>query len=228
MGTIDGSTRIYLPITLNNAGAADNYSINLFENVTENGLSGGTQVIDYADYVKYTWRALEDIAGGSNLTVSLQWNAADEGTGFTRASCGMGYHDGTYWRGVAPGVAGGGPPYFLSRAGISGVGSFAIGKSCTAAGDGTTPTIVCPPSVFTAKTSDDGNGDCATTVVTGAPTPGDNCGLAGLVITAEVGIDAINPATYKFPVGATIIFWYRKRPRRKNCFMQPNDYSYRR
>ncbi|MDY0099394.1 MAG: hypothetical protein RBR81_09340, partial [Bacteroidales bacterium] len=51
-----GTATSYLPITLDNTGSPDSFSANIFQSVTEDGLPGGIQVVDYADYVKYTWR----------------------------------------------------------------------------------------------------------------------------------------------------------------------------
>jgi len=66
------------------------------------------------------------------------------------------------------------------------------------------PTITCPGDV-TANTSDDGTGDCSTTVNLGTPTTNDNCGINSEI--AQVGGTTIDPLTYQFPVGVTIVTW---------------------
>ncbi len=56
------------------------------------------------------------------------------------------------------------------------------------------------------KTSDNGVGDCTTTVALGTPTISDNCtGIASLV--ASVNGAPIDPATNLFPIGQTIVRW---------------------
>jgi gliding motility-associated-like protein len=70
--------------------------------------------------------------------------------------------------------------------------------------DDENPTITCPSDV-TANSSDDATGDCASIAVLGTPTTGDNCGVNTVI--AQVGGLTIDPATYQFPVGVTIVTW---------------------
>ena len=63
---------------------------------------------------------------------------------------------------------------------------------------------LCPPNK-TANTNANGSGDCSTTVNLGSPTATDNCGIAS--ITAKIGTTLINPATYLFSAGTTIVTW---------------------
>ena len=70
--------------------------------------------------------------------------------------------------------------------------------------DDENPTITCPADV-TANSSDDATGDCASTAVIGTPTTGDNCAVNTVI--AQVGGLTIDPATYQFPVGVTIVTW---------------------
>ncbi len=70
--------------------------------------------------------------------------------------------------------------------------------------DDENPTIVCPLNV-TAETSDDGTGNCTTTVPLGTPVTSDNCSVASVV--ARVGAVIIDPVTYLFPIGITTVTW---------------------
>jgi gliding motility-associated-like protein len=70
--------------------------------------------------------------------------------------------------------------------------------------DNIDPIIICPMDVI-ATTSADGTGNCTTTVLLGTPTTADNCSVAGVI--AQVGGITINPATYQFPTGITIVNW---------------------
>ena len=65
--------------------------------------------------------------------------------------------------------------------------------------DSTAPTIICPADV-NAQTSNDGTGNCTTTVNLGNPTVSDNCTITtNLIIT--------NNAPAVFPVGLTVVTW---------------------
>ena len=133
-----GISSLYVPITLNNSGgSADYYSVNVFATVTDNGLSSGTPVSFLEDCVKMTWRLGEDVAGGSSLDVTTQWNAANEGSTFTRNESSVGYHDGSDWtpNPLGSSAASGSNPYTQVRTDITNVGSFAVGNKCTKLGD---------------------------------------------------------------------------------------------
>ncbi|WMI65731.1 HYR domain-containing protein [Aestuariibaculum sp. YM273] len=73
--------------------------------------------------------------------------------------------------------------------------------------DNIKPFITCPGTV-TANTSNDGTGNCTTTVNLGTPTATDNCTASGdIVFTAKIGTTTINPITHLFPIGNTIVKW---------------------
>ena len=152
-----GAATSYLPIILNNTGSPDNFSANIFQSVTVNGLLGGSQVPDYDDYVKYTWRVVEENPGGSDLAVTVQWNGTpDEGTGFSRSECSMGYHNSVSWSSEAPSAVLAALPYTKTRTGIAGGGSFSVGNKCTRVGDHQPPVITAMPT----DTMGYLNGDC--------------------------------------------------------------------
>jgi len=66
--------------------------------------------------------------------------------------------------------------------------------------DNEAPTIICPANITTAKTSNDGLGNCTTTVALGSPIVSDNCTPVGsLVVT--------NNAPAVFPIGTTTVTW---------------------
>ena len=70
--------------------------------------------------------------------------------------------------------------------------------------DNEIPSISAPAN-RTANTSEDGSGNCTTTVSLGTPTTNDNCGIAS--VKAFVGGSEIDPATYEFPIGTTTVKW---------------------
>ena len=68
-------------VKINNTGTADNFSVRLLPYVLKNGTSGDTVL---TGNIKRTWLIEEQTAGGSNATVEMFWNAADELPGFAR------------------------------------------------------------------------------------------------------------------------------------------------
>ena len=170
-----GTTASYNPVTLNNSGSADNFSVNLFPSVTDNGLSSGLPVSYLQECVSMTWRVREDVSGGSNLSVITQWNAADEGSSFTRADCSVGYHNGSDWTpdpgGSSPAS---GPPYTQTRSGILGVGSFAVGNKCTKLGDSQVPLLTTVAGTLD-RVLECSNVTGLTDALTLVPTATDNC-----------------------------------------------------
>ena len=70
--------------------------------------------------------------------------------------------------------------------------------------DSQLPLITCPPTA-TANTSDDGEGNCSTTVDIGTPTTSDNCSVVSVI--PYVGGVQIDPVTYLFPTGTTVVSW---------------------
>ena len=70
--------------------------------------------------------------------------------------------------------------------------------------DNIDPTITCPSNV-NASSSDNGSGDCSTTVTLGTPITSDNCTVASVI--AQVAGITIDPSTYTFPVGTTTVTW---------------------
>ncbi|WP_109301854.1 leucine-rich repeat protein [Aquimarina sp. AU474] len=66
------------------------------------------------------------------------------------------------------------------------------------------PTITCPVDVE-ANASDNGTGDCTTTVDLGIPVTADNCSVTTVV--AQVNGTDIDPDTYEFGIGETTVTW---------------------
>jgi len=173
-----GTSSSYVPITLNNTGGtADNYSVNLFATVTDNGLSSGSPVSFLEDCVKITWRVGEDVAGGSSLDITTQWSAVNEGSTFTRGDCSIGFHNGSEWTPDPAGSssASGSNPYTQMRTDITDVGSFAVGNKCTKLGDNEPPVITVGPSDQDVSL----DASCSFTVPNylAGVTASDNCGL---------------------------------------------------
>ncbi len=66
------------------------------------------------------------------------------------------------------------------------------------------PTIECPANVE-AATSNDGTGNCTTTVAIGTPTATNNCDINTVI--ARVDNTPIDPTTFEFELGTTTVTW---------------------
>ena len=79
--------------------------------------------------INKSWEISENIAGGSDLTVTPQWNAGDELTSFDNTSCQVGLttNSGSSYTWSTVGAASGSGPYTRTGTGFSGIGTFAVG-----------------------------------------------------------------------------------------------------
>jgi hypothetical protein len=85
----------YNPATLTNAGTSDNLSIRVMDQAFFLGTSGAPITSDIVDR---TWMIEEEVIGGSDMTVLLQWNAAEELPGFNFTASGVAHHiSGSLW-----------------------------------------------------------------------------------------------------------------------------------
>jgi hypothetical protein len=108
------------PITLNNSGTSDIYSVKVVDNEPANSST--------SHMVNRSWVVGEATAGGSNLTVTAQWNASEELASFDRTLSAIGLTNdagSTYsWSNTTAAV--GSDPYTQSAT-FSNVGTFAVG-----------------------------------------------------------------------------------------------------
>jgi hypothetical protein len=116
----------YTPMTIQNDGTADVFSVRCTPEVLENGISGNAITTNVVDR---TWFIEEAVAGGSDLTLTAQWNASDELTSFDRTQCYISHYTGSGWNGNVPSAAVGSDPYSLSRSSITSLSPFAVGSS---------------------------------------------------------------------------------------------------
>ena len=120
------------PITINNTGTADAFTVKVIDSVT-NSFTGSvpTGLKISTNAVNRTWVVNEAVAGGSNATIQLQWNLTDELSGFTRASSYVGTYTGSYWNGTSTSSAAGSNPYTQTRSGITSFAEFGVGSNGT-------------------------------------------------------------------------------------------------
>lgn len=127
-----GTAAGYLPtgIQLTTASTADNFRVRVLPNLygnydTTNANPVGDAIA--ANSVNATWFMTENVTGGSNATLTLQWNGSDEAPGFNRALGRLGqYTTAGGWNLDAAKAASGTNPYTLSRTGVSSFFAFGI------------------------------------------------------------------------------------------------------
>lgn len=113
------------PLTVVQNGDPDGISVRCTENQLgegENGTPLASEGVDAA------WAVSENIAGGSQLDLTVQWSATDELPAFNRNNCAVGKWDGAAWDfGTLVGsAASGSNPYSAGRSGLGGLGVFAV------------------------------------------------------------------------------------------------------
>jgi hypothetical protein len=81
----------YNPVILNNSGVTDNFSVN----VKDTAPPPGIHVVPYRDSaVNVTWHIAEDVAGGTDASVTLEWVPSQENVLFTRSNSAVVHSDG--------------------------------------------------------------------------------------------------------------------------------------
>jgi hypothetical protein len=127
LGT-SGTTIAYTPLTINNSGTSDSYAVRICDNATSDGSCGGSALT--SGVVNKTWQITETTAGGSNVALTLQWNAANEGTSFTRTSAMISHYTGGQWEAEQTETAASGSgPYTLSVSGLTSFSPYAVMSS---------------------------------------------------------------------------------------------------
>jgi hypothetical protein len=127
-----GTASNYNPATLNNTGVADNFAARVitgsypaFTGSTPSGAAYTSNVVDA------NWMIDEAVQGGSNLVVSLQWNASQELPSFTRASSYIARYLANGWNNAAASAATGANPYVSTVSGITVLAPMGVGSNGT-------------------------------------------------------------------------------------------------
>ncbi|MCC6684427.1 MAG: T9SS type A sorting domain-containing protein, partial [Bacteroidia bacterium] len=125
-----GTSTSYNPVVLSQtaAGTTDNFEVRVFSGVSTsyNASDAATGTAITSDVVTKTWAISESTVGGSNMNITLQWNAADEGTSFSRSTCYVAHYTGGAWQSIASGAASGTGPYTRQLTGVTSFSPFTI------------------------------------------------------------------------------------------------------
>jgi hypothetical protein len=125
---------LYNPCRLSNSGISDVFSVRVVDNVTDNGTGVGATTS--AKCVKRTWMISEDVVGGSNVTMRLQWNGNNtehiNGFVYNPGFMYIAHHDGTNWEDKGSnGQSNAADAYFVSQTNITSFSPFAIADNST-------------------------------------------------------------------------------------------------
>jgi hypothetical protein len=117
-----GYTDTYTPVVLNNSGTADDFTVTV-KNTFDNAPSP-------LAVVNKQWTITEGTPTGSNATVKLQWNTADENPLFVRTNPVLiGRFNGSIWEGTSASYTDlGGGLYTASAGGFTAFSPFAVGN----------------------------------------------------------------------------------------------------
>ncbi len=137
-GTIDfpvgNSTTSYNPASINNTtGTKDNFSVKVYPTIynSYSGGVGGGGALSSSEEVDRTWVINEATGGGSNVALTLQWNAADEDGSFVRSNSAIAFYNGGWILNPNGGAASGSNPYTRSRSGLSTFSNTPFGLGST-------------------------------------------------------------------------------------------------
>jgi hypothetical protein len=89
-----GTPLSYAPVTLENAGVVDHFSVRVDEGFRQEATEGDTIT---EGVVNKTWHIEEATTGGSDVHMTLQWNESDELDKFTREESFISHYEGDTW-----------------------------------------------------------------------------------------------------------------------------------
>lgn len=125
---IGNNDSLFTPVTITNTGTQDYFTVRVKNGVYSQGTSGDSAT---QEVVNKTWDIEEQTLGGSDATITFQWNAADELTGFNRNTVYPAHYTNGAWDYGNVSVASGNNPYSVTRSGITSFSPFAVVSSAT-------------------------------------------------------------------------------------------------
>lgn len=137
-----GTLTDFVPVTLTNHNLADDFSVRVFHDVLDNGLTGSS-VSNLNQTVMHTW-VINDADGnfGSiDYDVQLQWDGFLEGGIFDRNNCTLTQYKGTAWQMEGIQAASGSDPYSLQGLNQDMYGAYTVQSG---SGTGTNILFVVP------------------------------------------------------------------------------------
>ncbi|MCR5887091.1 DUF1939 domain-containing protein [Hymenobacter sp. J193] len=120
-----GTGTSYTPATVANNGVATSFRARVFEGVLASGTSGGPYD-KAAEFVSRTWEVVPAAAGVA-ATLTLQWNAAEEGASVERAKMRVYGYVGGAWTSLAGSAATASAPYRATATSTANASVFSVG-----------------------------------------------------------------------------------------------------
>ncbi|MEM6395020.1 MAG: HYR domain-containing protein [Bacteroidota bacterium] len=163
----------YNPLSLANAGTQDTFGVRVRDEILEQNESG--TAISEA-YIDRTWDVFEELLGGSDLDLILQWNALEELTNFERDEAEVVRFDNGTWVGQTSNPTTGSDPYQITSADRPEVGSFSVNS-----------VFACPAFTFCPTYPDPffvGANNCIATISFTRPTVDPVC--TNVTVTASI------------------------------------------
>ena len=125
-----GTAASYTPLTLANSGASTTFQVRTFNGLLTSGTSGAPYVRQ-SEFVNRTWEVLPALAAGPVVTMSVEFNAADQNPGFVPGLVSLFRNPGgagAAWTELGRATLTGNGPYVATYAGVSSFLNFALGK----------------------------------------------------------------------------------------------------
>ena len=124
VGKVIGS---YTPVTINNSGTGDSFCVRICDGITDNGTcTTGTAMT--TEVVDQTYFISEGMPGGSDVTLTLQWNATEELAPFDRTLCSIGHFSGSWASITNESSAQGTDPYTRTANNVTDFSPFGLGS----------------------------------------------------------------------------------------------------
>lgn len=121
-----GTSAAYTPMIISLAALSttDVFNVRMLPAVYSNGTSGSVM---NSNSVNATWMVSETVNGGSNATLTCQWSASLELTGFNRVFSRLAHYTSSAWDyGFENINASGSDPYTVTRSGFTSFSPFAV------------------------------------------------------------------------------------------------------
>ncbi len=127
---VGSNSNSYTPASITNLGAMDEFKVRVMSgvNLIYNALLVPSGTALNSNVVNLSWAINEGVTGGSNASISLQWNLQDELSGFTRSNCYMARYTGSAWIPGLAAAATGINPYTKTVSSLTNFSLFGVGS----------------------------------------------------------------------------------------------------
>ena len=125
-----GTAASFTPLTLANSGIGTTFQVRTFSGLLTNGTSGAPYSRT-AEFVNRTWEVTPALATGPVVSMSLQYNAADQNASYVPAQASTYRNEGgasATWFELGRATITGSGPFVATYAGISSFSKFAVGN----------------------------------------------------------------------------------------------------